>query len=349
MTKNLTMRKMFCCMLMVILMITLIPAQPAEAAAKYYKAAEITAITSTISGDEMIIPEKLTYCQGLYFWMECLEECEGMYTRLWCSPDKTGKGAILLADGRDLQVEHVSDEPGYIPPQQIDFTILSNGTGVYFVMKDRQAWNGRLYYVMFDGRGLDQIAELPNLYETGRLINYYNGQVYYYAMWSDDILNYNYVIYSASVKTGNVYKRRTNAEPYRTTTKASTRYIAYTNKNYNSANYWKTYIYDCEEKTAECIGKAISLSVVDKKLYYGISREDGGVYIYKEALSGRGKRTRVVTLKNAAGLGNITSKYVYWYKYDNNNNHVYYRYNLETKKSSKISKDKFKDYDYTWY
>ena len=336
-------------MLMVMLMITLIPVRPAEAAVKTYKAVEITAITSTIPGDEMVIPEKLTYCQGMYFWMELLDECEGMYTRLWCSHDKTGKGAILLADAQKLQVEHVLDEPGYVPPQHIDLTILSNGSYVYFVIKDSVAQNGRLYQVMCDARGLTQVAELPNLYQTGRLVNYYNGQVYYYAMWSDDILNYNYVIYSASVKTGNVYKRRSNAEPYRTTTKTNTRYIAYTNMNYDSANYRKIYIYDCKEKTAQSIGKAVSLSVVSQKLHYGIQRNDGGYYIYKEALSGREKRTLVTTLKSAEGLGKITSTYIYWYKFDNNFNRVYYRYNMETKKSSKISQEKFKEYDYTWY
>lgn len=338
---------MFCCMLMVILMITLIPAQPAEAAAKTYKAVEVPS-TITYQGEKMAIPEKLAYCQGMYFWMEHVDECEGLYPRLWCSHDKTGKGAVLLVDSKELQIKHELDEPGYVPPQQIDIWILSNGSSVYFIVDDMVAENARLYYVMCDGRGLDLIAEIPHLEDgNGRLLSYYNGQIYYYTDWEDDMFTFHRDIYSISLKTGKTYKRVSNVSPYRTTTKVSTRYIAC--RGESSDNYLKTYIYDCKEKTKEGLGRVTSLSVVSKKLYYGAYRDAGGFYIYKEALSGRGKRTRVATLKNAYDLGDITSKYVYWYKFDNNNNHVYYRYNLETKKSSKISKDKFKDYDYTWY
>ena len=77
---------MICCMLMVMLMITLIPAQTANAAAKSYKAVEVTT--------------SYAYCQGMYFWMEFVDDCDGMYPRLWCSHDKTGKGEVLLADSK---------------------------------------------------------------------------------------------------------------------------------------------------------------------------------------------------------------------------------------------------------
>lgn len=346
MTKNLTMRKIICCMLMVMLMITLIPAQTANAAAKSYKAVEVT--TSYAYEGEMVKPETLAYCQGMYFWMEFVDDCDGMYPRLWCSHDKTGKGEVLLADSKDLQIEHELDEPGYVPPQQIDTWILSNGSYVYFIVKDTIAENARLYQVMCDGRGLTEVAAIPHLDDgTGRLLNYYDGQIYYYRDWDDDMLNFHRDIYSISVKTGKTYKRVSDVGPFWATTKASTRYIACHSENPDT--YWKVYIYDCKEKTKESIGKAVSLSVISQKLHYGIKRDDGGYYIYKEALSGRGKRTRVTTLKSAEGLGQITSKYVYWYKFDSNYDRVFYRYNMETQKSSKISQDKFKEYNYTWY
>lgn len=324
-------------------MIAILPVQPAEAATKAYKTVDPnTPHNGDPTGPDRATADNPAYTQGKYFWFEYPGViCE--YPKLMCSSKKGGKGAVCVINTADYQGGFSSDVPVDRRHRGI-VGLLTNGTYLYFGMRDLYTGDTQVYRIKCDGTGLKKITKIPQM-GNGYFISYYNGQIYYYMEWEDENYATHRNIRSVSLKTGKIYNRKSNAEPYDVKNSGG-RYIAYTNENYESKNYNKTYIYDCKEKTTECIGNPINLRVSDGKLYYALEREEGGYDVYREAISGRGEPVHVATLKNANSIGQIGSKYIYWDKvfYED-----CYRYNVETGKSKKVD---IKDYKFDhgiWY
>lgn len=340
---SLTLRRTVCCVLMAVLMICLIPAQTADAAAKAYKHVDPNTPEKGEPGD-IATAKNPAYCQGKYFWFEYPGTiCE--YPKLMCSSKKGGKGVCII--------DTAAYQGGFGPEVPVDrrhrgiMGLMTNGTYVYFGMRDLSTGNNTVYRIKCDGTGRKVIGEIPKM-ENGNFISVYNGQIYYFAEW-DGWSGENYKHYrkigSLSVKTGKVYNRKNNAVPHKVDN-LDDRYIAYTNENYKSENYGKTYIYDCKEKTTECLGKIVSPRVSKGKLYYAVAcGEEVGYDIYKEAVSGRGKRTLAATLEEACCIDQISNKYIYWMNYD----YEPYRYNIETEKSIKVKIENYKQTSSSWY
>ena len=333
---SLTLRRTVCCILIAVLMICLIPAQTADAATKAYKHVDPNTPEKGEPG-EIASAKNPACCQGKYFWFEYPGTiCE--YPKLMCSSKKGGKGVCII--------DTAAYQGGFGPEVPVDrrhrgiIGLMTNGTYVYFSMRDLSTGNATVYRIKCDGTGRKVIGEIPKI-GNGNFISCYNGQIYYYTDW-EGYVGEKYEHYqkmgSISVKTGKVYNRKNYASPYEVDN-LDDRYIAYTNVNWNGNNAGKTYIYDCKEKTTAGLGKIEEPRVSKGELYYAVScGEKVGYNIYKEEVSGRGKRTLVAVLEEARYIGQISNKYIYWMDDD----FEHYRYNIETGKSVKVKSENYK-------
>lgn len=328
---SLAMRMLVAFMISVII-ITFMPAQSAFAAsAKTYKNVEIS--NTPVS------------CQNLYLWTENVEKSDGLYSNLFCSKKSDGSDAVCVADTALLQVEHVYEE-GYHPPQNFREKVLTNGTWIYFLMLDTFDDTARLYKVKYNSSKPTLVAEIPNS-GSSQLLTLYNNRIYFQCE-SSEPMNTDRSICSVSLSSAKIKTHRSKVDAFSPKNSSSSRYIYYRNYNFESSNFLSTMIYDCKEGTSSNLGRTDSHCVVKGKLYYAkpiSSTISSGFKIYKANLSGRGTKTKVVTLKSASSVGTINSSYIYWKKYDGSTvSDICYRYSFKTKTSKKISESDYKYY-----
>ncbi len=328
---SLAMRILIAFMISVII-ITFMPTQCAFAAsAKAYKNVEIS--NTPVS------------CQNLYLWTENVEKSDGLYSNLFCSKKSDGSNAVCIADTALLQVEHVYDE-GYYPPQNFRNKILTNGTWIYFLMLDTFDDTARLYKVKYNSSKPALVAEIPNG-GSAQLLTLYNNRIYFQCE-SSQPMNTDRSICSVSLSSAKIKTHRSKVDVFSPKNSSSSRYIYYRNNNFDSSNFSSTMIYDCKEGTSSNLGRTESHCIVNGKLYYAkpvSSTSSSGFKIYKANLSGRGTKTKVVTLKSASSIGTINSSFVYWKKYDGSTvSDIYYRYSFKTKTSKRISESDYKFY-----
>ncbi|HCT92300.1 MAG TPA: hypothetical protein DF613_13130 [Lachnospiraceae bacterium] len=142
-------------------------------------------------------------------------------------------------------------------------------------------------------------------------------------------------IYRINIKTGKtkcVVKNATVDSQYKRYLLAS----APTDAAYAPRNF---YVFDCKTEKAVRIGKNIRFaSFSANKVYYAEGINDTAIRVLSCSLSGKNKKTIVkkLTVDGGAGVGRITSKYVYYLKGGKPR-----RYNIKTKKSEKISEKKY--------
>ncbi|MDO4555576.1 MAG: hypothetical protein Q4B70_10560, partial [Lachnospiraceae bacterium] len=121
----------------------------------------------------------------------------------------------------------------------------------------------------------------------------------------------------------------------------------YVFKYVSISNGLALYSYNCKTGKKRKIASSISTSqLVGKRIYYAVSNGNGTYNIYNVNLAGGNKKTIVKKLK-AFSFGIFDSKYIYYNIYDSNTSATtYYRYNIKTKKSQKISESQYLS---VWY
>lgn len=338
--------RLFVALMVIVLIVSFMPMQQAYAASstKAYKSVQ----TDYLTEGESWVPtssETPAACQGLYFWTENIELSDGIYYKLYCSKNSDGTNPVCIIDTTKLQKEHVLDEPGYYPPQNFDKFILTNGTWVYFILHDSFDGIARLYKVKYNSTKPTYITDLPDEKSYTYLLSLYDNRIYFQNEYTDGLISVFRDLCSVSLSNNKVSTHRSDAQVF-SVGSSSARYIYYKGCNYDKSSYNKTYVYDCKEKTAANLGTTDAHRISNGKLYYAkanSTKTNGGYKIYKTGISGRGSKTLVINLKKADSVGMISSKYVYWTKrntdtYDN----IYYRCNIKTKESKKISEQSYK-------
>lgn len=339
--------RLFVALMVIVLIVSFMPMQEAYAASstKAYKSVR----TDYLTEGESWVPtssETPAACQGLYFWTENIELSDGMYYKLYCSKNSDGTNPVCIIDTTLLQKEHILDGPGYYPPQSFDKFILTNGTWIYFIMHDSFDDTARLYKVKYNSTKPVYITDLPDESGYTYLISLYGNRIYFQNEYTDELIRVIRDLCSVSLSNNKISTHRSDAQVFSVGSGSSARYIYYKGCNYDKSSYNKAYVYDCKEKTAVNLGTTDAHRISKGKLYYAkanSTKTNGGYKIYKTGISGRGTKTLVVNLKKADSVGMISSTYVYWAKrntdtYDN----IYYRYNIKTKESKKISEQSYK-------
>lgn len=260
--------------------------------------------------------EKRVKCGNYYFWYTS-GETEGDTCKVYCSKQKTGKGTLLFeAD------EFYSSQ-----------LLLTNDSTVYYTKIYDNYKKSSIYRVNILGQKRGKIKSFPYI---AWLQNMYGKTIYYNRVAENNNL------YTLSLDT---------KKPKICAKNCSVRYADGGRYMYlgDTSERYGFKVYDCKNKKiirgVKKPSKGYKLYrviVSDKKLFvaFSCSQESGFTYkIYKYNLDGT-KGKLIKTLKNTHQLGSISSRYIYYAKW--NSGAGYYRYTIKTKKSVRISQEQYK-------
>lgn len=233
---------------------------------------------------------------------------------LYASTSKTGNGKVIVESSKS------------IPLYQ---RFVTNGSVLYYSETDSNF--AYIYSVKMNGKNKKLIGKVKNGYG---IEGYYNGNLY---------------VIDSKIGSMNTYRLNIKTKKWKCIQKGAAPYAQY--KEYmlllNDDLRGNAYVFNCKTEKSVKISSKVQipggLSFVSGKIYYSESINNSSVKIKSCSLNGKNKKTIAAKLY-ADHMGKITSKYVYYIKYrDNGINYDYefYRYDIKTKKSKKISESKF--------
>lgn len=251
-----------------------------------------------------------------YIWRDDSSRC------LYISTSKSGNGKVLVKPSAGRQIESGQ---------------ISDGSTVYYVETKTSEYYGNctgyVYRIKVNGSGKKQIGKLKNISEPTA---YYNGNLYFTCIDKNDPTLMH--TYRMNVKNGATKRAIKNV--YVSGQKGQ--YLL-ARPNTGALMPLPLYVYNCKTGKAVCITKkGGTANFSGSKIYYSefVKESYGGsdniFRIRSCTLSGKGKKTLANNIK-ATYTGMTTSKYAYYYVYNSSSDQKYYRYNLKTKKKSRIS------------
>ena len=295
-------KHIFCGMLIVCLMVSVIPAEDADAAAKKFR-------RGTSMYDEnyfLTSSENRVEINGLYFWHDSEKE------RLFCSKSADGKGTEL----------HLSS---FSAGRRLETMMLTDGTWVYYVLDDYEKNRSYICREKYDGTGFQKVVTFNDAFLNPQLVSIYNNVLYYNLQTFNTEGPYGDKLYSVGLKSGTKKLRTSKLRVSYST--GSSRYLYGTSKSESGTITLKAY--DCKEKKVNKIvafksGEGGILGTYDGKLYYykGHS-ETNDITVYRTTLSGTGKRIKVVTLPTTYMTADLVENRIY-FDYPNDGGHPFY-------------------------
>ena len=294
-------KHIFCGMLIVCLLVSVIPAGEADAAAKKFR-------RGTSMYDEnyfLTSSERRAEVNGLYFWHDAEKE------RLFCSKSADGKAAEL----------HLSS----FSSRKLETMILTDGIWVYYTLDDYANDRSYICREKYDGTGFQKVVTFDSAFQNPQLVSIYNNVLYYNLQTTHTVAPYGDKLYSVGLKSGTKKLRTSKLRVSYST--GSGRYIYGTSKSESGTITLKAY--DCKEKKVNKIvafksGEGGILGVYDGKLYYYKGHpETNDITVYRTTLSGTGKRIKVVTLPTEFMTADLVENRIY-FDYPNDGGHPFY-------------------------
>lgn len=233
---------------------------------------------------------------------------------LYASTSKTGKGKAIAKAPKGHSIEG-----GF----------LSDGSTVFYTefdLDEKKPFD-RIYSVKINGKKRTLIAKVKKVYSIQA---YYNGNLYIACGDFGSLGTYR--LNTKTKKGKNILKDATPFDQYK-------QYLLFANGGLSGESH-NAYIFNCKTEKAVKISNKVmmgELNFASGKVYYAEKVNGTSVRIKSCSLTGKNKKILVPKLSaDIYNIGKITSKYVDYMK-DNK----YYRYNIKTKKSKKISKNEF--------
>lgn len=243
---------------------------------------------------------------------------DAMDNTLRVSTSESGKGKVIARAPKGRNIG------GYV----------SDGSTVYYPEIDVNTSLGYIYSVKINGKNRTYIGKVNKI--CMGILAYNNGNLYIGHNLSPSF-NGSYDTYRLNIKTKKGKSVLKGAAPALFGTQYK-HYIVFFGvpSHENSGGASDAYIFNSKtEKAVKISSKALRVNFSSGKVYYIEWIKNGSVKIMRCDLTGKNKKTLVKKL-SVDFSAEITSKYVYYGKGDK-----YYRFDLKTKKSTRISKSKF--------